>query len=123
MIYAYEKSKKKSLSKHFNSMEFHCSCSSPLCNYTLVSPVLVEHLEQLRVACGNRPIKINSGYRCQSHNEDVGGVPKSKHTLGWAADIVVPKMHLDEIKYRAEQLGFAYCYVGEGFVHVSVNFF
>lgn len=33
------------------------------------------------------PFHINSGYRTESHNEKVGGVPGSSHTVGRAADI------------------------------------
>lgn len=33
-----------------------------------------------------KPILINSGYRCQKLNEMVGGVQKSMHTKGLAAD-------------------------------------
>lgn len=34
-----------------------------------------------------KPMKINSGYRCPMLNEIVGGVPTSQHRLGEAADI------------------------------------
>lgn len=33
------------------------------------------------------PIYVNSGYRCDRLNKAVGGVPKSYHRLGRAADI------------------------------------
>lgn len=34
-----------------------------------------------------KPILVNSGYRCKKLNEMVGGVQKSMHTKGLAADI------------------------------------
>lgn len=34
-----------------------------------------------------KPILINSGYRCEKLNEMVGGVQKSMHTKGLAADL------------------------------------
>ena len=37
----------------------------------------------------NQPVTINSGYRCPTHNRNVGGVSNSRHTKGEAADIVV----------------------------------
>lgn len=43
-------------------------------------------LEPARVKLG-RPIIITSGYRCAKLNAAVGGVPKSYHTKGMAADI------------------------------------
>lgn len=43
-------------------------------------------LEPLRTAL-NKPIIINSGYRCKELNKAVGGVPDSHHLKGLAADI------------------------------------
>lgn len=34
-----------------------------------------------------KPMRVNSGYRCKELNEIVGGVPSSQHRLGEAADI------------------------------------
>lgn len=34
-----------------------------------------------------KPMKVNSGYRCPALNEIVGGVPSSQHVKGEAADI------------------------------------
>lgn len=42
-------------------------------------------LDMVRVHMG-KPIIINSGYRCEKLNEMVGGVQKSMHTKGLAAD-------------------------------------
>lgn len=33
------------------------------------------------------PIRMNSGYRCIKHNVEVGGVERSQHLRGEAADI------------------------------------
>ena len=43
-------------------------------------------LDPLRDEYG-KPIYVNSGYRCEKHNKAVGGVPRSQHMLGQAADI------------------------------------
>lgn len=42
-------------------------------------------LDMVRIYIG-KPILINSGYRCEKLNEMVGGVQKSMHTKGLAAD-------------------------------------
>ena len=42
-------------------------------------------LDMVRVHMG-KPIFINSGYRCKKLNEMIGGVQKSMHTKGLAAD-------------------------------------
>jgi len=47
-------------------------------------------LDMVRVHMG-KPIFINSGYRCTKLNEKVGGVQKSMHTKGLAADFRTEK--------------------------------
>ena len=42
-------------------------------------------LDIVRIYIG-KPILVNSGYRCKKLNEMVGGVQKSMHTKGLAAD-------------------------------------
>jgi uncharacterized protein YcbK (DUF882 family) len=49
---------------------------------------LAYHLQRLRDKL-DKPIKINSGYRCAKHNKKIGGAKRSQHVLGNAADIVV----------------------------------
>jgi hypothetical protein len=43
-------------------------------------------LDPAREAYGH-PIYVNSGFRCPLHNTTVGGVPRSQHIEGEAADI------------------------------------
>lgn len=45
-------------------------------------------LDPLREWYG-KPIRVNSGYRCEALNEAVGGSNTSQHRLGEAADITV----------------------------------
>ena len=77
------------LSAHFDSTEFACGCG---CGYGLdpvdVSSHLVELLEDIRRDYG-QALKINSGCRCKSHNDAVGGIPTSAHLRGTAADVSV----------------------------------
>lgn len=47
-------------------------------------------LDMVRVHMG-KPIFVNSGYRCKKLNEMVGGVQKSMHTRGLAADFRTEK--------------------------------
>lgn len=72
------------LSDHFNLREFQCPC----CHTVRIHPRLVRMLEGLREKWGF-PIVLTSGYRCVSHNREVGGVTGSLHILGQAADIAV----------------------------------
>ena len=70
------------LSKNFTDSEFVCPC----CNGGIVSPILIDKLQQLRDLI-NKPIIVTSGYRCSTENKKVGGHSHSPHTIGEAADI------------------------------------
>jgi uncharacterized protein YcbK (DUF882 family) len=63
---------------------------------------LIKHMEVIRAACGNQPIKITSGYRSSKHNAAVGGSKTSEHVKGRAADFTVkgktPKQVYDIIE-------------------------
>ena len=73
------------LSAHFDSSEFRCKCCNQLPE-SGINPDLIELLEEIRRALA-KPLIITSGYRCEPHNRECGGKPKSQHMLGNAADI------------------------------------
>jgi zinc D-Ala-D-Ala carboxypeptidase len=52
---------------------------------------LAQGLELVRLALGNLPIHVNSGYRCPAVNARVGGAKNSAHMSGLAADILCPQ--------------------------------
>ena len=66
--------------------EFHCKCSSRLCHYTLLNPRLAEKIALVRGASDSQ-LTITSAFRCQTWNEEVGGVEESFHTKGSAVDL------------------------------------
>jgi uncharacterized protein YcbK (DUF882 family) len=70
--------------KHFKTSEFACKH----CGEVKVSNHLLSILELVRLRFG-KPVIVTSGYRCEVHNKNVGGAPKSKHIEGIAADIKV----------------------------------
>jgi peptidoglycan hydrolase-like protein with peptidoglycan-binding domain len=74
--------------KHFKVREFACKH----CGEIKIDINLLVKLEELRRAIGNRPIIINSGYRCPTHNRNVGGAKNSQHMYGKAVDIRVNGM-------------------------------
>ena len=74
--------------KHFKIQEFTCRH----CGEIKIDINLLAKLEELRRAIGNRPIIINSGYRCPTHNKNVGGAKNSQHMYGKAVDIRVNGM-------------------------------
>ena len=75
--------------KYFRTKEFECKCgqcSMPSEVQANIDALVTNVLDPLREAYG-KPIYVNSGYRCAKHNAAVGGVPKSQHKVGEAADI------------------------------------
>ena len=75
----------RQLSKNFNSNEFDCKCDG-LCDELILHDKLVRVLQDLRDQFG-KPIIITSAYRCEEHNENVGGSSTSTHMLGIAVDL------------------------------------
>ena len=72
------------ISQHFTAEEFacnHCGKSHP----DGVPQELLTILEAVREHYGT-PVNINSGYRCPTHNKNVGGAINSYHMKGLAAD-------------------------------------
>lgn len=75
--------------RYFKMEEFKCRCCGQL------PPQARENIEALvdnvldpaREAYGG-PIYVNSGYWCPRHNAEVGGVARSQHLVGEAADVV-----------------------------------
>ena len=74
------------LSRHFRKSEFACKCG---CGFDDVDPALIDLLEEVRSYFGNRPVRVLSGCRCESHNKTVGGSAKSQHLLGKACDFYI----------------------------------
>ena len=72
------------ITEHFKEKEMMCKCG---CNGILYDINLINKLECLRASIGNKPIIINSGYRCKKHNDNVGGAKGSFHLKGKAVDI------------------------------------
>ena len=52
---------------------------------------LAAGLEEVRAVLGNKPMRINSGYRSPKLNRAVGGARLSAHMVGYAADFVCPE--------------------------------
>ncbi len=74
------------VSPHFRVREFKCNDNTRI---TFVSDELLSVLENVRNHFGQK-IHINSGYRTVSYNSTIkNSSPKSQHTYGRAADIVV----------------------------------
>ncbi len=73
------------VSENFKLREFQCKCG---CQTVKLDNELLRRLQAIRAEAG-RPVRINSGYRCPSHNRAVGGAAQSRHMIGDAADIAI----------------------------------
>lgn len=58
---------------------------------------LAATMERVRAVCGNRPVRVSSGYRNRVVNKAVGGVANSDHALGMACDFMVDGLSKDQI--------------------------
>ena len=84
MIKAYVYGDRTQLSPHFRSSEFQCKCGKA--HDTLISDELVSKLEALYAKLNCSKIIVTSGYRCVTHDKNVGGSGTGQHTKGTAAD-------------------------------------
>lgn len=102
--------------KHFKLKEFACKH----CGQVKLDINLLLKLEELRVKTG--PLIINSGYRCPTHNKNVGGAKNSQHIKGTAADVRATKMSPSNVYNHANRI-FSNGGVGKynTFTHVDVR--
>lgn len=76
--------------KYFKKSEFACKCGKYCNGYPAeIDMGMVRISDEIRARIG-KPITINSGLRCKTHNANVGGVSNSQHLLGKAADLGCP---------------------------------
>jgi uncharacterized protein YcbK (DUF882 family) len=109
---------------NFTRDEFACGCG---CGFDDIDPLIVSTLQRLRDEV-QRPVIVNSGCRCKSHNAAVKGSKSSQHLRGKAADIkiegltsiqiidVIRRLYLDGEIY----VGYVYAINGAS-VHVDVR--
>ena len=76
--------------KYFKKQEFACKCGKYCNGYPVdIDMNMVKIADEIRNRIG-KPIQINSGLRCKTHNANVGGVSNSQHIYGAAADLGCP---------------------------------
>ncbi len=84
-VNTYKNTDSTQLSAHYNVQEFRCKCGGT--HDILISSELIDKLEQLHAAFHCSKIIVTSGYRCPTHDKNVGGTGAGQHTKGTAADI------------------------------------
>lgn len=109
-----------------NEFECHCGCRMPDSARVNIMALVEQVLDLAREQFGG-PVSINSGYRCQKHNLEVGGVVYSQHMKGEAADITAGSPEENERLAKIIEENGSYDqlirYMGPGgkirFIHVS----
>ena len=92
------------LPKHFNQSEFQCRHCGQVHPENPTPPAQVLNwLEDIREHFG-QPVHINSGYRCPTHNKNVGGATSSYHMKGQAADLWIDGVDPSKVADYAEEI-------------------
>jgi uncharacterized protein YcbK (DUF882 family) len=121
---SFKKKENKKLSNNFYSDEFSCPCNKCDNDIQYIAQELVDKLQKIRDKYG-KSIKVTSGYRCPSHNLEVGGVPASSHMAGIAADISPSLITLDDLDTVYELCYNEFNNIGDGrskkFIHVDIR--
>ena len=85
------------LTNNFTKSEFDCKSGEEMPLEVLENvKLLAIQLQKIRDYVG-KPIRINSAYRSEAHNEAIGGVKTSEHILGKAADITIDTFTPDQV--------------------------
>lgn len=90
------------ITKNFGLREIACNDKD---NTLLISPQLVDHAQRLQRFRDwfNRPMQVNSWYRTQAYNKQIGGEPNSQHCLGVATDVALPDEYYKMDKKRQQE--------------------
>lgn len=115
--YSLSKDGETSLTTNFKVKEFRCKDGT---DAILIDSTLVDYLQKIRDWAGNS-VTINSGYRTESYNKQIGGASNSYHVKGRAADIVVSGKTPLEVARKAEALGMKGIIKYSSFVHVDTR--
>lgn len=118
-IKTYKKGDSTKITANFRAREFDCG-GKGCCDKTLIDEKLVEYLQKIRDHFG-KPVYL-TGYRCPVHNAKTpNAAPKSKHTLGMAADFHIDGVAPAEIAKYAESIGVKGIGLYDTFVHIDTR--
>lgn len=105
LLWKMTMNKKDKISENFSFSEFNAPDDPKV--RANIKRLVDQFLQPLRTALG-LPIVITSGYRDPEKNKAVGGVEKSKHLTGQAADFYVKGADLSDVFNTAQALGLSY---------------
>ncbi len=90
------------------------------CGELMIDFEAMDALQALREAL-NRPVTLNSAYRCPEHNENIGGATKSYHRLGRGFDPRITNVSRSLLKATGKAAGFSGFGDYETFVHMDTG--
>lgn len=106
------------LTPAFTSKELSCPC----CGRCEMDQAFMQKLQKLRDVM-DRPLTIDSAFRCATHNRAVGGEPNSEHLHGRAADIKLDPSCTDQDRLKmltlAMSVGMRGFGVARSYLHVD----
>jgi hypothetical protein len=116
-----------SIESKFTTSEFTCPCNCGFGDIEKdISKPLVDKLNMMRLLYG-KPMVVTSGARCQTYNDEIGGLPNSAHLRHVftnqcrAVDILVTA---SEDRYNlvriAQNVGIERIGLGPNFLHFDV---
>jgi len=100
----------------FRPEEIACSC----CGAILIDDEALDRLQAVRDAPG-KPVIINSAYRCEKHNNHIGGAKDSMHRHGKAFDISLHNQERVPLFKACADAGFKGFGFYDSFLHVDTG--
>lgn len=110
--------------QYFTREEFRCKCGGKYCSGFPAEPKeqLVKIADELRQRLGV-PILVISGLRCPKWNALQGGVAKSQHMCGEAADVYARGISRARVEAELDKIGgvrYHYPIANSGNVHFDI---
>jgi len=107
------------LSEFFTIKEMSCRGGNCCGHSHPMDSLFLILLDRVRKESGG-PVNVNSGFRCNKHNKEVGGVNGSNHTKGNGADCVPTACTLGELTKIARKY-FNEVIECDTFVHIALE--
>lgn len=106
------------MKNYFELKEQYCPC----CKGGRFASDFLDRLNRAREHAGI-PFIVNSGFRCEKHNKEVGGSPMSSHLVGCACDIrTLDNYTRFKVLEALLHVGFCRIGIGKDYIHVDDDF-
>jgi len=103
--------------KYFSIDEFKCLC----CNVNKFNTNNITILDNIRDLY-EKPLFVASGYRCEKHNKEVGGVIDSEHVIGEGVDFgIIHSSDRYKLLFIAINIGIKRIGIAKTFIHLGFS--